>query len=258
MPPAYSTRLRDGIPVPALDDFINAYRVLDNHLLSSKTKENAFQTLNRTLWTRNKAHKSRMQADSSCPFCQLPETMEHLLADCEAYSGPRWENIAANITTAIRQYTNNPTASAPLTYRTILFHQEIPTIKSYKLPIEVRQATQLLIHEIRRHIYMKVVEKANEESRQITPQIITSHNPSVQRKVISYLTYCTYLHSNGKRRLTFLLLFITVHVIIVKIPFTLKYTCNITVYNPLYATIGSFTHVVIYSLCTPPHGHLYK
>ncbi len=40
---------------------------------------------------------------------------------------------------------------------------------------------------------MKVVEKANEESRQITPQIITSHNLSVQRKVISYLTYISPL-----------------------------------------------------------------
>ena len=193
VPPAYSTRQRDGIPVPALDDFINAYKVLDNHILSSKTKENAFQTLNRTLWTRNKAHKSRMQADSLCPYCQLPETMEHLLADCDAYSGPRWENIATNMTIAIRQYTNNFTASVPLTYKTILFHQEIPTFKTYKLPIEVRQATQLLIHEIRRHIYRKVVEKTNEEFRQINPQTISSHNQSVIRKVISYLTYISPL-----------------------------------------------------------------
>ncbi len=64
---------------------------------------------------------------------------------------------------------------------------------SNKLPLEVRQATQLLIHEIRRHIYMKVVEKTNEESRQITPQTISSHNHSVQRKVISYLTYISPL-----------------------------------------------------------------
>ncbi len=134
-----------------------------------------------------------MQADSLCTPCQLPETMEHLLADCDAYSGPRWENIAANMTFAIRQYTNNSTASVPLTYRTILFHQEISTFKTYKLPLEVRQATQLLIHEIRRHIYMKVVEKTNEESRQITPQTISSHNHSVLRKVISYLTYISPL-----------------------------------------------------------------
>ena len=134
-----------------------------------------------------------MHADSLCPYCQVPETMEHLLADCNAYSRPRWENIAANMTVAIRQYTKNPTASVPLTYRTILFHQEIPTLKSYKLPLEVRQATQLLIHEIRRHIYMKVIEKTVDESRQITPQTISSHNHSVQRKEISYLTYISPL-----------------------------------------------------------------
>ncbi len=86
VPPAYLTRLNDNIPTIPLQDFKDSYKVVANPLLSSKTKENAFQTLNRTLWTNNKAFKSGIHNTPLCPYCQQTETMEHLLADCDEYS----------------------------------------------------------------------------------------------------------------------------------------------------------------------------
>ena len=48
-PPALATRIKDGKDYVLLPDFINAYRLIKKTLLCSKTKENSFQTLNRTI-----------------------------------------------------------------------------------------------------------------------------------------------------------------------------------------------------------------
>ena len=54
-PPALATRIRDRTCYVEKQDFINAYLHIKNPLLCSKTKENSFQTLNRTIWTNNRA-----------------------------------------------------------------------------------------------------------------------------------------------------------------------------------------------------------
>jgi hypothetical protein len=47
--PAFQTRMRDHIATVNENDFAAAYHMVQHPLLSSKTKENSFQTLNRTL-----------------------------------------------------------------------------------------------------------------------------------------------------------------------------------------------------------------
>ncbi len=42
-----------------------------------KMRETAFQILNRTIWTNNKAFKSKMRNDPNCERCGLIEMMEH-------------------------------------------------------------------------------------------------------------------------------------------------------------------------------------
>ena len=121
-PPAYRTRIRDNIPVPSLEDFQQAYKVVKHKYLLSKTKENAFQTLNRTIWTRNKAMKSNTRDDANCPFCGHTETMEHLLADCTSYSTPRWEHLTTILQTSLRDILKDPTVSTPITYKNIFYH----------------------------------------------------------------------------------------------------------------------------------------
>ena len=85
-PPALATRIRDRTCYVEKQDFINAYLHIKNPLLCSKTKENSFQTLNRTIWTNNKAFKSGMREDPDCPYCAEVETMEHLYFGCKLYS----------------------------------------------------------------------------------------------------------------------------------------------------------------------------
>ncbi len=56
--PAYQTRARDNVYIrPTIHTFNNAYQLLRLLSLTSKTKETAFQILNRTIWTNNKAFK---------------------------------------------------------------------------------------------------------------------------------------------------------------------------------------------------------
>ena len=48
-PPALATQIKDGKDYVLLPEFINAYRLIKKPLLCAKTKENSFQTLNRTI-----------------------------------------------------------------------------------------------------------------------------------------------------------------------------------------------------------------
>jgi hypothetical protein len=85
--PSYRTRIGDGLAVrPSQRDFTNAYNILRLPMITSKTRETAFQILNRTIWTNNKAFKSRLRANPHCERCKKVETMEHLLCECEYYS----------------------------------------------------------------------------------------------------------------------------------------------------------------------------
>ncbi len=97
--PAYRTRIRDNIAIrPSQREFNNAYHVLRLPVITSKTWETAFQILNRTVWTNNKAYKSRMRPDLNCDRCGKPETMEHLLCEYENYSEPLWGKLADALT----------------------------------------------------------------------------------------------------------------------------------------------------------------
>jgi hypothetical protein len=48
-PPAFGTRERDGVYVPERQTFVDSFKVLSLPYMSSKTKEVAFQILNRTV-----------------------------------------------------------------------------------------------------------------------------------------------------------------------------------------------------------------
>jgi hypothetical protein len=86
VPPAYSTRERDCIYIPERQTFMDAFQVLNLPFLSPKTKETAFQILNRTIWTNNKAFKSGLADSPTSHQCDETETMEHLVYSCPIYS----------------------------------------------------------------------------------------------------------------------------------------------------------------------------
>lgn len=95
-PPAYFTRQRDGIPVPNLKSFMSGYNKLFYLKLHSKTLENSFNILNRTIWTNLKTALSNRNEmddniDDTCHLCLHQENTMHLLFECEKYSQPLWD-----------------------------------------------------------------------------------------------------------------------------------------------------------------------
>jgi hypothetical protein len=56
----------ETIPIhPSIRTFHNAYQVFLLPYLTSKARETAFQSLNSTVWTNNKAYKLRMRVDQT-------------------------------------------------------------------------------------------------------------------------------------------------------------------------------------------------
>ncbi len=87
--PAYQTRIRDEMAIhPSQRAFTDAYNLPRLSLITSKTRETAFQILNWTTWTNIKAFKSRRRPDPNCDRCGKAETMGHLLCEC-TYLGLR-------------------------------------------------------------------------------------------------------------------------------------------------------------------------
>ncbi len=114
-PPAFSTRERDDVYVPERQTFVDAFRVLSLPYLSSKTKETAFQILNRTVWTNNKSFKSGLCPSPQCFRCEDIETMEHLVYLCPNYAEILWVEFGQVLTQAIAQFTAEYTARIELT-----------------------------------------------------------------------------------------------------------------------------------------------
>ena len=181
--------MRDRIDYVQLQDFVNAYLQIKNPLLCSKTKENSFQTLNRTIWTNNKAFKSRTRETPDCPYCGDVETMEHLYFGCKMYSELQWMDLGKYITQYIRQTTDPDCSEIRITYRNIIFNEEIKNIHR-KLPSKnIRKFLQLLIHELRRDIYFRKINHVPNNFEEVMGIRRKAHLKSVLEKIISYLEY---------------------------------------------------------------------
>ncbi len=126
-PPAFGTRERDGVYVPERQTFVDSFRVLSLPYMTSKTKEVAFQILNRTVWTNNKSFKSGLSASPQCHRCEEVETMEHLLYLCPNYAEKLWAEFSLVLTQTITQFTNEYTARIELTPKEIIYCTTNPT-----------------------------------------------------------------------------------------------------------------------------------
>ena len=116
-PPAYNTQVRDGKDVVDINNFKKAYLVIKNKHLTNKTKENSIQTLNRTIWTNNKAFKLNM----NCQYCGKIETMEHMHYGCENFEGKQWLDLSRYLTTLARNKYNTQ-LSILKTFKSIIFN----------------------------------------------------------------------------------------------------------------------------------------
>ena len=90
--------MRDNNDVVDIESYKKAYPLTENQHLTNKTKENSIQTLNRTIWTNNKAFKLGMRNNPDCDYCGEIETMEHLYYGCENFAKNQWLDLSRLLT----------------------------------------------------------------------------------------------------------------------------------------------------------------
>jgi hypothetical protein len=190
MAPAYQTRIRDGIAIrPGQRAFTNAYNLLRLPLIASKTRETAFQILNRTTWTNNKAFKSRMRPDPNCDRCGKTETLEHLLCECEFYSECLWNRLADILTTYYSETSVTYVPRVDLGQTNIIFNIPHPSLLLYIPDKETRNIILLLVQEIKRDIIYRRMNLPGSAQQVTHPQRLAAHLDSSIRRLISYLQY---------------------------------------------------------------------
>ena len=188
--PAYDTRLRDGVYVPDKRTFQDAFRVTTMAHLPCKTKETAFQILNRTVWTNNKAFKSGRRDDPNCDWCEETETMEHLLYGCDNHTSLLWREISTLMTRLITRLAGKQVARMDYTPKEIVYNVPHPSIQLHLQDGEIKKTLILFIQEIKRDImYRRMNIMEGHRNRQMPLVRIQAHILSVVKKIISILNY---------------------------------------------------------------------
>jgi hypothetical protein len=188
--PAYHTRIRDGLTVrPSQRDFTNAYNILRLPTITSKTRETAFQILNRTIWTNNKAFKSRMRPDPHCERCKKVETMEHLLCECEFYSEPLWNKLAEGLTMLLNDASTDRVPRIELGQTNIIFNIPHPSLLLHIHDKSSRNAILLLIQEVKRDLIYRRMNLPPSAQQVTDPRRLVAHLDSTIRRLRSYLQY---------------------------------------------------------------------
>jgi hypothetical protein len=171
-------------------------RVLSLPYMFSKTKEVAFQILNRTVRTNNKSFKSGLSASPQCLRCEEVETMEHLLYLCPNYAEKLWAEFGLVLAQTIKQFTDEYTARIELTPKEIIYNKPHPAILLRILDKLVGYRILVTIQEIKRNIIFRRMQ-LTEPSRQEVPRIrLQAHLLSVTRKLISLLEYQGIVQNN--------------------------------------------------------------
>jgi hypothetical protein len=188
--PAYQTRIRDNIHIrPTAHTFNNAYQLLRLPLLTSKTKETAFQVLNQTIWTNNKAYKSRMRNDPNCERCDQIETMEHNLCECLHYAQPLWIRLGEIFTRYLNSVSEEHVPRVEYTQLNIIYnvpHQSILLHVNDKLS---RNTLLVLIQEVKRDIIFRRMNLPPSARQISNPERLSAHLHSTLHRLQSYLKY---------------------------------------------------------------------
>jgi len=186
--PAYLTRRADRVFYPTTETYNNAYNIIGMNSLPSKTKETAFQILNRTTWTNNKAYKSGTRDTPDCDYCGQVETIEHLIHNCEEYSAALWEELGHSLTAALTAHSGNEIPTIQLTPLEIIYNKIHPSLKLHLQEKSVQLILVHLVQEIKRDIiYRRMNTNANHRRRNLTR--IRAHLLSSVKKTISLLEY---------------------------------------------------------------------
>jgi exonuclease III len=188
--PAYNTRQRDNVYVPEKNTFNQAYLVVNLPGMPSKTKETAFEILNRTIWTNNKAFKSNLTDTPTCALCPEIENMEHLLMECQHYSALVWKEISQLLTKTAADENQQQVSTINLTPREIIYNAPHPSILLHFKDSQARNIILQYIQETKRDIIYRRMNIREGQMGKKVPQIqIQAHILSTLKKLEMLLQY---------------------------------------------------------------------
>jgi hypothetical protein len=188
--PAYQTRIRDNIHIrPTVHTFNNAYQLLRLPLLTSKTRETAFQVLNRTIWTNNKAYKSRMRNDPNCERCGQIETMEHTLCECLYYAQCLWSRLGEVFTSYLNSISEEHVPRVEYTQLNIIYNVPHPSVLLHVNDKLSRNTLLVLVQEIKRDIIFRRMNLPPSARQISSSQRLSAHLHSTLHRLQSYLKY---------------------------------------------------------------------
>jgi hypothetical protein len=93
-----------------------------------------------------------MRPDPNCDHCGKPETMEHLLCECENYSEPLWGQLADLLTQLFSDISLDDVPRVDLGLTNIILNIPHPSLLLHIHDKESRNALLLLVQEIKRDI----------------------------------------------------------------------------------------------------------
>jgi hypothetical protein len=169
---------------------VQAYGVLNLPSLPSKTKEVAFQILNRTVWTNNKAYKSGLQPTPACEYCGDIETMEHLLYLCPNYSATVWQETSSLFTSLSSHLVGHEVAAIHLTPREIIYNAPHPSLLLHVKDKSLCRSLLLTVQEIKRNlIYRRMNIRESCKNRPMPRIRVVAHIISVIKKILAMYQY---------------------------------------------------------------------
>ncbi len=188
--PAYHTRTRDDIHIrPTLQTFNNAFHLLRLPSLTSKSRETAFQILNRTVWTNNKAFKSRMRDNPNCERCGLTETMEHMLCECLYYAQLLWIKLREVITAYLNTVSTDYVPKVEYSQLNIIFNIPHPSLVIHISDKLSRNTLLILTQEIKRDIIYRRLNLPPSANQATNSMRLAAHLNSTLQRLHSYLQY---------------------------------------------------------------------
>ncbi len=187
---AYHTRARDNVHIrPTTQTFNNAFQLLRLPSLTSKTRETAFQVLNRTVWTNNKAFKSRMRDNLNCERCGITETMEHTLCECLQYAQLIWIKLGDVVTIYLNSISTDYVSKVEYSQLKIIFNVPHPSLIIH-IPDKLSRNTILILtQEIKRDIIYRRLNLPPSANQVTDPPRLAAHLNSTLQRLHSYLEY---------------------------------------------------------------------
>jgi hypothetical protein len=167
----------------------NAFQFLRLPSLTSKTRETAFQVLNRTVCTNNKAFKPRMRDNPNCERCGLTETMEHTLCECLHYAQLLWVKLGDVITKYLNLIATDYVPRVEYSQLNIIFNVPHPSLIIHIPDKFYRNMLLILTQEIKRDIIYRRLNLPPSANQITDPPRLAVHLNSTLQRLHSYLEH---------------------------------------------------------------------